>query len=385
MPRKMDFETKYDAGNAKPFDQKNEMFKRPRWDSELRKVGQGFWGLISPKDKPGYRHEDMSLRNAGWFLEVAYARGVMQNNFGLFSWEDKIQGMCMLPEGLKFAADDPEYNARVVKLAAMLYGASSVGICKLDQRWIYAQGFDFVKRAEYEINIPDEYQYVINMAVPMDHSHYKYAPTFSCGGTTGLGYSKMAFTTGLMAQFVRQLGYKAIPSGNDTALSVPYAIQAGLGELGRNGILITPKLGPRVRLCKIFTNLPLAVDHPIEFGVTEFCEICKKCAKNCPGQAITDGPRTSEALNISNSNGTRKWYVDGERCFKFWSKNGCECGNCIRSCAFNKPDGKLHDVSRWFIERFPQLNTLFVKADDVFGYGKQADLETFWYQDLSGK
>ncbi len=130
------------------------------------------------------------------------------------------------------------------------------------------KGFDFMKREAYEIDIPDEYQYVINMAVPMDYRYYKYAPTFSCGGTTGLGYSKMAFTAGLMAQFVRQLGYKAIPSGNHTALSVPFAVQAGLRELGRNGILITPQLGPRVRLCQIFTNLPMAVDQPIEFGVT---------------------------------------------------------------------------------------------------------------------
>jgi reductive dehalogenase len=379
MPRKMDFEKKYDAKNAQPFDQKNEMFKRPRWDPELQKMGQGFWGLIAPKDKPGYRYEDMSLRNAAWFLEMVYGRGVMQNNFGLYSWEDKIQGFCLFPEGLEFDAANPEYNARIVKVAAMLYGAGSVGICKLDQRWSYTKGFDFIKRVEYDINIPHEYQYVINMTIPMDYSSYKYAPAFSCGGTTGLGYSKMAFTTGLMAQFVRQLGYKAIPSGNDTALSVPYAIQAGLGELGRNGILISPKLGPRVRLCKIFTNLPLTVDAPLEFGVTDFCEACQKCAKHCPGQAITSGPRTSEPVNISNAGGSLKWYVDGEKCFKFWSKNGCECGNCIRVCAFNKPEGKLHDASRWFIERFPQLDSLFVKADDLFGYGKQADLATFWY------
>jgi reductive dehalogenase len=375
----MNFEEKYNAENAKPFDQKNEMYKRVRWDPDLKKLGRAFYGLIEPRNQAGYRLEDISLRNAGWFLEMAYARGVITSNYGLFSWEDKRQGMSLLPADVKLDSGNSEYNTRLVKKAARLYGADMVGICKLDRRWIYKKGFELIKRYEYEIDIPDEYQYVINIAVSMDYDYYRYAPTFSSGGSTGLGYSKMAFTTGLLAQFLRQLGYRAIPSGNDTALSIPYAIQAGLGELGRNGFLLTPKLGPRVRLCKIFTDLPLICDEPVEFGATEFCDVCEKCAKHCPAQAIPYGPRTSSPINISNSGNALKWYIDAEKCFKFWAKNGCECGNCIRVCAFNKPDGKLHDVSRWFIERVPQLDTLFVKADDLFGYGKQADLAQFWY------
>jgi len=34
-------------------------------------------------------------------------------------------------------------------------------------------------------------------------------------------------------------------------------VDAGLGELGRNGLLVTPEFGSRVRLCKVFTELPL--------------------------------------------------------------------------------------------------------------------------------
>jgi len=50
---------------------------------------------------------------------------------------------------------------------------------------------------------------------------------------------------------------------NDTALSIPLAIDAGLGELGRNGLLITAEYGYCIRLCKIFTNLPLIVVCPL--------------------------------------------------------------------------------------------------------------------------
>jgi epoxyqueuosine reductase QueG len=88
----------------------------------------------------------------------------------------------------------------------------------------------------------------------------------------------MGFIAPSMARFIQELGYHAMPSGNDTALSIPMAVDAGLGELGRNGILITPKYGPRVRLCKVFTDLPLVHDKPVDLGVQAFCEICKKCA-----------------------------------------------------------------------------------------------------------
>jgi epoxyqueuosine reductase QueG len=72
---------------------------------------------------------------------------------------------------------------------------------------------------------------------------------------------------------------------NDTALAIPYAIKAGLGEYGRHGLVITPEFGPRVRFGKIFTDMPLAHDVPLRFGVTEFCEACNLCAKACPAAA----------------------------------------------------------------------------------------------------
>ncbi len=91
----------------------------------------------------------------------------------------------------------------------------------------------------------------------------------------------------LVTQYIRNLGYEAIGSMNDTSLAIPYAIQAGLGEYGRNGLLITQKYGPRVRLGKIYTNLDLSHDKPIHFGVKEFCNICNICASECPVKSYT--------------------------------------------------------------------------------------------------
>ena len=86
------------------------------------------------------------------------------------------------------------------------------------------------------------------------------APSALAGAATGLGYSTDAAVLLGVAQYLRNLGYRAVPSMNDTALAIPLAIKAGLGEYGRHGMVITPEFGARVRFGKIFTDMPLAHD-----------------------------------------------------------------------------------------------------------------------------
>jgi reductive dehalogenase len=268
--------------------------------------------------------------------------------------------------------------SRQIKKVARFLGASLVGICELDRRWIYSHTFHMLTREHAEFDIPEDYKYAIALAVEMDYELMKTSPTCLEGAATGVGYSEMAYVAGLLAEFIRGLGYKAIPSGNDTALSIPIAIDAGLGELGRHGILITEEYGPRVRLCKVLTDMPLAPDKIHEFGAAEFCESCKKCAKFCPGQAISSGERTDRPNNISNNSGVMKWPVDAEKCFGFWARNGSSCATCIRVCPFNKPRGWLHSTVRWGVKHAPWANSLFIWGDDFFGYGKRADPAKFW-------
>ncbi len=166
--------------------------------------------------------------------------------------------------------------------------------------------------------------------------------------------------------------------GNDTANSIPLAIDAGLGELGRLDKLITPQFGPRVRLSKVFTNLPLVPDRPIEFGVWDFCLQCKKCAQNCPAQAISYREPTDEPTSISNRTGILRWPVQAEKCLGWFAKNGGDCSNCIRVCPFNKPRGLLHDTARWGVKHTPFLNPVFLKADNLLGYGRMVKSENFW-------
>jgi len=170
--------------------------------------------------------------------------------------------------------------------------------------------------------------------------------------------------------------------GNDVGMSVPMAIDAGLGQYGRHGLLITKPYGPRVRIAKVLTDMPLNPDSPdLDFGkaVVRFCEVCEKCAITCPSQSIPFGKeRTWEGKTKSNNPGIKKWYVNVETCYSFWVENGSECSNCIRSCPYNKKDGRMHRSVMWFVQHMPWLNRFIVKFDDLAGYGKQKSGEKFW-------
>ncbi len=227
--------------------------------------------------------------------------------------------------------------------------------------------------------IPETMKTVIVLAFEMDYDSMETAPALLSDASTMDGYSKMAATAGSLAVFIRELGYHAIPCGNNTALSVPMAIDAGLGELGRNGILITPKYGPRVRLAKVITDMPMAYDSPISFGVKEFCDICKKCATTCPTNAISDGPQTREPTTFSSNPGVMKWPVDAEQCYLGWNIQGSSCSTCIRVCPFNKPEGWLHDATRVLIgAKSGSIDNIMVKLDNASGYGRSEPNLNFW-------
>jgi reductive dehalogenase len=244
----------------------------------------------------------------------------------------------------RYEVEDSSEMAERVKRTALFYGADLVGIAELNERWIYRN----MRYTMEPIKLPQDLRYAIVMALEMDETGIATSPGCPASAATGLGYSRMAFVTSTLAEFIRNLGYSAVPAGNDVGLSVPLAIDAGLGELGRHGMLITPEYGPRVRLCKVYTDLPLEVDHPVEFGVGEFCKGCKLCAETCPVEAISRkrDPGWEPACS-SSSPGALKWYVDGEKCYVYWLDNGTDCSNCVMVCPFNTGPHETSPVEFW--------------------------------------
>ena len=225
--------------------------------------------------------------------------------------------------------------AQQIKKVAHVYGASLVGITRVDKRWIYTHD-----REGRLIVVPDHFKYAVVMGIEMDPLGIGTSPALPAAVATGTAYSKMAFVIACMGEFIRNLGYDAIQMGNDTALSIPLAIDAGLGELGRNGLLITPEFGSRIRICKVFTDLPLECDEKREFGFEQFCRECKKCAEECEVEAISfeDKP-TFNAVCKSNNPGVLKWPVNAEKCYEFWVENGADCSTCISVCPYTVRSG----------------------------------------------
>jgi len=182
------------------------------------------------------------------------------------------------------------------------------------------------------------------------------------------------------------LGYKSIPTGNDTALSIPIAAQAGLGELSRMGSLVTEEYGSRVRLAKVFTDLEIKPDRPKSFGVWEFCKRCKKCADSCPSQAISfeDQPSVEPSTgSISSHPGVKKWYQNNERCILQWERNGVACGVCLTVCPYNKLDSWHHDLAEMVVS-VPVGRDIARELDDLFGYGKMTaeNNDYFWNEEV---
>jgi len=360
------------------YDQKNEMFKRPVWDEKVRKMGEQFYENILFRDKVGYRKEDFAFRNAAWSVERSVGMGNVRSNSGLYSWDGVPTQIKRLVDKAGKIGISPEEASRMVKTVARFVGADLVGICKVEPNWIYSHEYDLLDRESRTVELPSQCKYAVVMAIAMDYEAIACSPSCVEGAAVGLGYSKMSMVSHMVATFLRGMGYTAIPCGNDTALSIPLAMAAGLGECGRMGLLITEKFGPRVRLCKVFTDLPLDCDSYRPFGVEEFCRTCKKCAIHCPSQAIPYGEKTSEGPSVSNQSGVLKWYINPERCFEFWGKNGVECSTCNRVCPYNKPAGILHDFVRAVSRRTPALNRFFVWMDTLAGYGRQKLSSKFW-------
>lgn len=326
----------------------------------------------------GFQQIDYALRFGSWNIESSVGFGNARSNYGLYAWEGTSPRFKHWLELGTQVKESPEEMSRMVKKVARFYGADLVGVCKVHPNWVYSHEYNQMTMEHYPIELPERCQNAIVMAIAMDYEAIQTSPCAIEAAATGMGYSQMAVVASMLAVFIRHLGYQAIPSGNDTTLSVPLAMAAGLGEAGRQGLLITKKFGPRIRLCKVFTDLPLVHDAYQPFGVTEFCQICKKCAVHCPSQSIHHGDMTTDGCNISNHSGTLKWYSNYEKCYEFWSKIRNDCADCIRVCAFNKPPGRLHDVTRWFIKNTPWMDRLIVKMDDLFGYGKRMKAEKYW-------
>ncbi len=327
------------------FSQINDMFTRAFWDDIVKnKDAQGFFDSyrmeFAPRRGIGFNQKDFALRNAAWAIsDIISSRSEDAGNREGF--QSHIKNDTPIA-GDKVIIDDRDAESREIKKIAKMFGADLVGITEVDPRWHYSARVDTRDMSEAPIELPETITHVIVMAHAMDADLVDTYPSALAGASTGLEYSHEASIVIQLASYIRNLGYEAVASMNDTALVIPYAIKAGLGEYGRNQMVLTPEFGPRVRFSKIFTSLPLSAENPKPLGMTDYCKICTKCADACPPKALPFGEARAGGENVSTIRGVKKWSANCEKCFGYWAKLKTDCAICMRVCPFNHR-GKWHE------------------------------------------
>ena len=339
---------------------------------------QALGELGKTSNELGQRSLDKALSDAGWYIDSLIADGASTAGPETIAY---ARNNDVASES--FAFSSPDEASRYVKKAAGFLGASLVGIAPYDERWTYASFYDSTQRKTVPATLPFTPKSVIVLAFEMDYEAMTTAPSGVSGGAVGKGYSQMAITGASLRKFLNDIGYKAFATGNDVALSVPYGMAAGLGEAARNGILVTYEYGPRVRIGKVFTELDLAYDKPVSFGVQHFCENCMLCADACPGNAISKEKKPSFAVhNECNNPGVSKWAIDAKKCLLGWGKTQSDCATCITSCPYNKPDFWHHRLVDKVNRLMPgPVHSVMREMDKLFGYGNSFDkkaTDLFW-------
>jgi len=121
------------------------------------------------------------------------------------------------------------------------------------------------------------------------------------------------------------------------------AQKAGLGWIGKNTLLINPKLGSYVVLGFIFTDLGLPLDKPIK----PRCGNCQRCLQACPNHALI-APYKLDARHCLS-------YLTTEYKHNFTQKLHGKifgCDTCQQACPWNRfskitKEQKFMRLSQW--------------------------------------
>ena len=201
-----------------------------------------------------------------------------------------------------------------IKVKAREMGFDEVGITKFDLRYTYKSKREWAK-FPHAICIVWEQDYELTQTIPSREAEGPHHGTYRTMGAVALD----------LADYIRSLGYHAqvhSPFDNSGAY-IPLHVEAGLGQLGANGQLLSPHFGSRARIMLITTDALVTYDKPIDYGINKFCEICQVCVNRCPGRALIRDKVWWR--------GVQKHKVNYKRCRPVMTRYD-GCGVCMKVC-----------------------------------------------------
>lgn len=267
---------------------------------------------------------------------------------------------------------DEQRNAANIKAASYFLGADAVGISRCpDWAWYShdATGTPIDPPHDQAISIIIDQGYETMEGASGDD--------WISVAQSMRAYLRFSLLGGVIAQQIRNLGYKAkahtVMDGD--VLQPPLLLLSGMGEVSRIGeVILNPYLGPRLKSGVVTTDMPLAHDKPIDFGLQNFCENCNKCARECPSGAITAGPKLM-------FNGYEIWKSDSQKCatYRITTEGGAMCGRCMKTCPWNLEGLFAEAPFRWAATNFPSLAKPLAELDDRLGNGGLNDVKKWWW------
>jgi NAD-dependent dihydropyrimidine dehydrogenase PreA subunit len=213
---------------------------------------------------------------------------------------------------------DPSAMAAEVKALALGLGAALVGVAEVQEDSLFEGRNPGLRNA-------------ICLGLPMDRREMESAPHPRAAIEVMRAYRVVAGIAVRLAEKIRAMGWPARAYGNPNStdiLMIPLAVRAGLGELGKHGSMISREHGSNFRLAAVLTDLPLALDTPVDIGVQDVCSVCRRCVDDCPPRAILEEKQMVR--------GERKWYVDFDKCIPYFVKT-FGCAICIEVCPWSEP------------------------------------------------
>jgi len=341
-------------------DERNTMFSR-----RLLELGSDRYEEYYRRN-PGKREPDDRFRTLPGLLDAgakyyhAYTFPAAQASFSAVeSFHPFVTGKTT---GKKTRPDPKDVTA-FIKEWALRIGAVSVGIAELKDYHFYST---VGRGSDYGRTITPDHGFAVVLTVEMDRYMLDRAPFGPAVMESAQQYLASGAIALQIAGFIRNLGYpaRAHIDASYRVVCPLVARDAGLGEIGRMGLLMTPELGPRVRISAVTTGLPLVPDRRVpDHSVRDFCTHCRKCADVCPSRAIPSGDRVE-------IDGVRRWQINSEDCYTFWCATGTDCGRCVSVCPYSHPRALAHNLVRAGVRRFPAFRRLAIWMDD-FLYGRK--------------
>lgn len=216
-----------------------------------------------------------------------------------------------------------------LKMEAQRLGLSAVGVAEYDPKYTFAE-FQGKHIGDRVIVCVLEQNYASTQSLPTSTSEQAALGTYA---------ELMTAMTGL-CQWLNQQGYHAQGDDQDgESIYIHYGVQAGLGQLGLNGQLLTPQAGSRCRLSVIYTDAPLDLDSPVDYGIEGICDRCQACVRRCPVGAIP--------LARKEHRGVTKIKLNTKRCFPIVAQ-AAGCAVCMKVCPIQAYglDAVLHEYKQ---------------------------------------